>query len=133
MSHHHRRQCEEPQPVETIPVEKSVFPLLEQNDIAVLTMMKPLFSSNGQKIIDIFITLGSGQSQGPFSDITRILSQLTPSGENNKKPDMFPQLLNLLSNPEIQNIVNPTLISSLLSMLANKKEPKENDTELHSN
>lgn len=133
MSHHHRKLFEEKEPletnpIETSPVEKPVFPLLEKNDIEMLTMMKPLFTSNGQKIFDILIAMGSGESQSAIPDLSGILNQFMSSGENNKIKEMLPFLISMLSNPEIKNIMNPALITAVMSMFANRKETVENES-----
>lgn len=123
MSHRHRKSFEERNAVQRETLEKHTFPLLDKNDIALLTMLKSLFSANGQRIVNILINMSNEESKCPVPDQSGILNQLMSIEENNKLKDIFPFLLNLLSNPEFNNLINnPALITSFMSMLGNKKE-----------
>ncbi len=125
MSHHHHRHSDKNQNKDSKPVEsgvRPVLPLVNNSDIPLLSLIKPLLSPSGQKIVDLLIALsGNGDTKNVSLDIQALLSQSSGLAEN----DSLKELLNTLSNGTGSGNnggINPVLINTLLTLLNNKKE-----------
>jgi hypothetical protein len=133
MSHHHHSRNEsaglkmaEPIPKPSFP--KLNFPLFEKNDLSFISLIKPLLSPNGQKLVDLVLILNGfngGASPDNPPDLLGLLSQLNISGENNSIKELLGNLLNATNNPENKTNPNTAMLTSLLSALNQKEKPEE--------
>jgi hypothetical protein len=99
--------------------EKSTHPFLEKNDITLLSVINPLLSPHGQKLVSFFINFANNEVPSPFNfnDYFNQINKTKGTG------DLLPSLISLLSNTEAKNTLNPALLTTLFSMLnAAKKE-----------
>jgi hypothetical protein len=101
-------------------MEKNPHPFLEKNDITFLSIINPLLSPNGQKLVSFFINFGNQETRLPLQ-LNELVSQLATK-QKNPAAEMLPTLLGMLSGPDQKNALNPAVISTLLSMFANRKE-----------
>jgi hypothetical protein len=101
--------------------ERNSHPFLEKNDITFLSIIHPLLSPNGQKLVSFFINFGNQEPHLPLQ-FNELITQLATKQKNNPAGEMLPSLLGMLSGPDQKNALNPAVISTLLSMLANRKE-----------
>ena len=129
MGHQHDSKKE----LKPVPLEKESHPFLEKNDITYLSMIRPLLSSNAQKLVSFFVDFDNqGQSQSVSStpsnlNLSDLMSQLSP-GQKNSIAELAPTLLGMLSNSDSKGGtggINPALLTSLLSMLNNTNNKKE--------
>lgn len=100
--------------------ERNPHPFLEKNDITFLSIINPLLSPNGQKLVSFFINFGNQETNLP-SQLNELIGQLATK-QKNPAGEMLPSLLGMLSSPDHKNGINPAVISTLLSMFANRKE-----------
>jgi hypothetical protein len=98
--------------------EKNLHPFLEKNDITLLSIINPLLSNNGQKLVSFFINFGNQETNLPLQ-LNELINQLANKPKNSAG-ELLPSLLGMLSGPDQK--INPALISTLLSMFVNRKE-----------
>ncbi|HOJ77234.1 MAG TPA: hypothetical protein PLZ08_08365 [Bacillota bacterium] len=134
MGHQHEPK-RELKPVEIEKTEKNLHPFLEKNDITFLSMINPLLSPNGQKLVSFFINFGNSDSVAnpvsPNSNLKDLFSQLT-GGQNNAIADLAPSLLGMLSGNAAGadskgGGINPALLTTLLSSMLNNSQPSKKD------
>jgi hypothetical protein len=125
MSHHHRQRYESTAPRPAEPVSKPLIPFFEKNDLAFLALIKPLLSSNAQKIVDLVLIFGGGSFQESPHDLTGLLSQLNISGETNPVRDLLFNLVNSMNNQETKTNPNLAMLTTLLNSLNQKNKPQE--------
>jgi hypothetical protein len=132
MGHQHEPK-RELKPVEIEKTEKNLHPFLEKNDITLLSMINPLLSPNGQKLVSFFVNFGNSDSvanpASPNSNIRDLFSQLA-GGQNNAIADLAPSLLGMLSGnagADSKGGLNPALLTTLLSSMLNNSQPPKKD------
>lgn len=139
MGHQHDSKKE---PVTLEVVEKGSHPFLEKNDVTYLSMIRPLLSANAQKLVAFFIDfdntgigagIGTNNTSAPSLNLTDLMGQLSP-GQKNSIADLAPSLLGMLSNNDSKGGIggiggaggiNPALLTTLLGMLNNSNNKKE--------
>lgn len=104
-------------------VSNSSHPFLEKNDLTYLSMLKPLLSPNGQKILSFFISFSDKETLNNSQlDLATLIAQISPRLENSPLKDLLPTLLSAANSSESKGALNPALLSTLLSTISNKKE-----------
>jgi hemoglobin-like flavoprotein len=108
--------------VEAIPNEKEkpTHPFLEKNDVTLLSVINPLLSSNGQKIVSFFVNFANNEDPSSFN-LSNYFNQIS-NKTRGQTGDLLPSLIGLLSNPEAKNSLNPALLTTLFSMLNTAKK-----------
>jgi hypothetical protein len=126
--HHHRHRNETGEYTNPESMSKSMFPLFEKNDLAFLSLIKPLLSPNGQKIVDLVLIFNGGPAPENQPDLMGLLSQLNMPGDNNNAKELLMNLLNSMNNLNPENKSNPNL--AMLASLANSLSPKNKTEDL---
>lgn len=127
MSHHRRHYLEvneKGDPEELPPALESIEPVFEKNDLMYLSLIKPLLSPIGQKSVAVFIDAGDPEQKGSQPDLLGLISQLNLKGENNPLKELLPILLSGMAG-ENKGGVNPVLLNTLMTMLSNRPENKQ--------
>lgn len=111
--------------------EKWSHTFLEKNDITFLSMIRPLLSPNGQKLVSFFVDFDNqGSVNTPTSslNIGDLLSQLSPN-QKNSIAELAPSILGMLSNGDAKgsNGLNPALLTTLLSTMMNNSNTKKEE------
>ncbi|HYH02304.1 MAG TPA: hypothetical protein VEC37_04335 [Bacillota bacterium] len=125
---HQSQENNELKVVEAVPKEKerekSDHPFLEKNDITLLSIVSPLLSTQAQKLVSFFINFGNNEP-APGLNINELISQFTGKSKNSGTAELLPSLLNMASNSDLKNALNPALLTTLFSMLSNNNNKKE--------
>lgn len=126
MSHHHHRQQTEPAGLKTVePIFKPGIPLFEKNDLTFLSLIKPLLSPNGQKLVDLILIFNGDSLQESLPDLTSLLSQLNINGENNSIKELLQNLLSSTNNQENKTNPNLAMLSSLINSINQENKPED--------
>jgi hypothetical protein len=110
--------------VEALPAEKEIakpaHPFLEKSDITLLSIVNPLLSPNAQKLTSFFINFATPDFYPPYN-FNEFMNPYTNKPKN-QNSDLLSSLVGLLSNQDSKNSFNPAMLTTLLSMVNNKKE-----------
>ena len=123
MSHHHS----DPEPVNQLPSvatpEKTIHPFLEEPDVTYLSLIRPLLSQKGQKLLGFFIDFSNQSPGNDQLDLSAMLKGLSTRFKNSSSlNDLLPTLLNMAANSEGKGKLSPALLTTMMSLLNTKKE-----------
>jgi hypothetical protein len=104
-------------------IEKPLHPFLEQNDVTMLSMIRPLLSPMAQRLVSFFVTMGEPESAlSPAPDFAGLLKQFAPKAGSLPLNDLLPAMLGMAGNADSQGKINPALLTALMSMMNSKNE-----------
>ncbi|HEX3046173.1 MAG TPA: hypothetical protein VHY08_15565, partial [Bacillota bacterium] len=102
MSHHRRRESTELNEYqETQSKEQAVqnaHLFFQENDLAILSVISPFLSPNGQKLISFFVNFGKENPNPQALDITGLLMQTLKNTDQNFLQNLLPLFKNLAGN-----------------------------------
>jgi hypothetical protein len=120
---HHTPELPERNEIQPVMIsEKAPHPFFEKNDLTYLSMIKPLLSQTGQKLISFFVNFGEEESRNNNLDFNGLLKQFTSKLDPNTTKDFLPALMTMMSGSDNKNSFNPAMLTALMSMMAAKKE-----------
>lgn len=122
MAHHYQDTIEKTDLKPVPSVEKPPHPFFEKNDLTFLSMVKPLLSPNAQKLVTFFLNFGEQDSKDNIPDLGGLFKQLTSKMDPNGGNDLLPALMSMLAGADNKGSLNPAILTTLMSMLATKKE-----------
>jgi hypothetical protein len=111
MGHHRHREPNEIKEYQELPSEErevqNVHPFFQGNDLAILSVICPFLSQNGQKIISFFMNFGgdNGANNSPASDIAGLLMQTLKNVDPNFLQSLLPQFLNSPGNSSVSEVL----------------------------
>lgn len=126
MSHHYSSNNTETnkntESTATTTVEQPAHPFLSKDDIKLFSLMKPLLSANGQKMVGFFLSFGNDAIGDSFPDFSNLLKQAANKSDIGPIQELLPALLTSMAGNSGKGGLNPALITTMMSMLNAKKD-----------
>ncbi|MCL6589296.1 MAG: hypothetical protein K6U80_05005 [Firmicutes bacterium] len=111
MGHHHRREQASPKEHDDLnPGQKPVptsHPFFQENDLAILSVISPFLSPNGQRLISFFLNFEKEDPAGTSqtADIAGILLQTLKNTDPNILQNLIPTFLKVTGNSNAGEIL----------------------------